>query len=252
MPPSFAPHNINNIVLDTLDLSSFGKSISDQDDDLTEEELRVIEEIKTKYLNMFFNLTIKYNEKNIIEGIKWLYKISNLDEPEVIIVDSPKAALKKANELYNENPNEKQYFPFSIYGNIYNMDLLIELEFYERINQIEYNEHYIHMVKFRKLITSGIWDSIQLDDCCIVSKMPIAMYKNDKYQLHNESGPAIKWKDGYEIYVWNGININKDIILDPLNVTNINNLNLSEQKILQTRIGRRLFFKKFGFSVPDN
>ena len=46
-------------------------------------------------------------------------------------------------------------------------------------------------------------------DIAILSEKPIEVCRNDIGQLHNFYGPAIKWNDGYELYRFNGIRIDK-------------------------------------------
>jgi hypothetical protein len=47
----------------------------------------------------------------------------------------------------------------------------------------------------------------------ILSEKPTEIHFNKKGKLHSESGPAIKWADGYELYRLNGVDVSKDIAL---------------------------------------
>jgi hypothetical protein len=48
-------------------------------------------------------------------------------------------------------------------------------------------------------------------DIAILSEKPVELHRNLDNRLHNPSGPAIKWKDGYEIYALNGIRMSKEL-----------------------------------------
>jgi hypothetical protein len=45
---------------------------------------------------------------------------------------------------------------------------------------------------------------IQLNGFCIVSNMPSKILRNESNRLHNPSGPAIEFRDGYKQYFING------------------------------------------------
>ena len=44
-------------------------------------------------------------------------------------------------------------------------------------------------------------------DIAILSEKPIEIHRNNRNQLHNFNGPAIKWADGYELHVFNGVRL---------------------------------------------
>ncbi len=57
-------------------------------------------------------------------------------------------------------------------------------------------------------------------DIAILSEKPIEISRNNQGRLHNNKGPAIKWKDGYELYRLNGVNVKKEVaLLKPLKIT---------------------------------
>ena len=58
--------------------------------------------------------------------------------------------------------------------------------------------------KFKSLLLSNIYDMIQLDGLCIVSKMPVSIKRNNSNLLHDTSGYAIEFYDGYGQYYING------------------------------------------------
>jgi hypothetical protein len=41
----------------------------------------------------------------------------------------------------------------------------------------------------------------------ILSEKPTEVHRNERGQLHNFNGPAIKWADGYELYRFNGVRL---------------------------------------------
>lgn len=47
-----------------------------------------------------------------------------------------------------------------------------------------------------------------------VCRRPMTCTFNGSDRVHNEEGPAMVWRDGYEVYAWNGINVDKDLIMN--------------------------------------
>jgi hypothetical protein len=92
------------------------------------------------------------------------------------------------------------YENFSSYGNISNYSWVSFYDFFTQIgviNNKDYNE-------FKGILSSGIYDMIQLNGFCIVSDMPNKIERNTNNLLHSISGQAISFRDGYGQYYING------------------------------------------------
>lgn len=55
-------------------------------DKLTDEQIKLMDNVKNEYVHL---LNRRSNDKDIIEGVKFVYKISGLREPDIQIFDSP-------------------------------------------------------------------------------------------------------------------------------------------------------------------
>ena len=64
--------------------------------------------------------------------------------------------------------------------------------------------------KLREVTDTGIFSTIEFENAIIICEKPIICYKNDK-GMHCTTGPAIKWRDGYEQYYVNGRKIDKQL-----------------------------------------
>jgi len=95
------------------------------------------------------------------------------------------------------------YYP-STYCNISDYGWMAYCSFFEQAGLGIINEKFR---KFRDLINTGLYDTIQLDGLCVVSEMPEVLERSPTGQLHSTTGPAIAWSDGYEIYAHNGVTI---------------------------------------------
>jgi ElaB/YqjD/DUF883 family membrane-anchored ribosome-binding protein len=98
---------------------------------------------------------------------------------------------------------EQRYFnyeDFSSYGNISDLGWVAFYDFFAQIGMAK-NSDFEH---FKNLLLSGIYDMIQLNGFCIVSNLPTKIVRNASGRLHNPSGPAIEFADGYKQYFING------------------------------------------------
>src|SRR3990167_6591690 len=56
---------------------------------LTKSQIDLQSEIRDKWIKICLDTSVPMNETDAIKGIKWLYSISNLKEPKVLIFESP-------------------------------------------------------------------------------------------------------------------------------------------------------------------
>ena len=212
---------------------------------LTQKQEELIELHKEKWINKLN--TLKFDEKKAIEGINWLYSISKLSEPKIIFCESPIECQRVANELNN---TENNFYNFSTYGNIGDYGWVSFYSYFKKIGVLDFEL----FDNFVNLLESGIYDMIQFDTTCIVSKLPISIIKNIEGNLHSENSPAIKWNDGFSLYFWNGICVPKNWIMDKNSVTKdviVNEKNAEKRRCLQEILGTKRFTDLLEVEVID-
>jgi hypothetical protein len=76
------------------------------------------------------------------------------------------------------------------------------------------------------------------DTVCIVSAKPLVCLTNDNNQLHCTDGPAIEYGDGTAEYVYDGVIMDKETIMNPESITvdDIENTISEEQKRIKIQI----------------
>ena len=57
------------------------------------------------------------------------------------------------------------------------------------------------------------------ENICVVSDRPEVVAFDDRKRLHSDTGPAIKFRDGYAVFAWHGARVPAKIILDPKSIT---------------------------------
>ncbi|MBX9693690.1 MAG: hypothetical protein K2Z81_14980 [Cyanobacteria bacterium] len=84
------------------------------------------------------------------------------------------------------------------------------------------------------------------DTICFISARPIEILHDEKGLLHNLTGPALTYQDGFEVYAFHGISVPKRFIVDLESVHPVDILaetNISRLHILIDVYGRDRFAK---------
>jgi len=98
------------------------------------------------------------------------------------------------------------YESFAYYGNISDYSWVAFYDYFDSI-WIDIGKDKDNFYIFRDMILWWVYDMIQYENYCIVIELPESFSQNSSKQLHNEKWPAIRFKDGYELYRLNGIKI---------------------------------------------
>jgi hypothetical protein len=65
-------------------------------------------------------------------------------------------------------------------------------------------------VRWRRLLTRGIWTMACYEDCILICKLPTRVRRDEvQKQLHSLAGPAVEWPDGTGQYFIYGINFSE-------------------------------------------
>jgi hypothetical protein len=200
---------------------------------LTKEQEQLMYEVRDEYLDRFFTFR-DIDPKACEDAVEFVYSLGGFAKPEVIIVDSPKAAQEKANELCG---TKNKWYDFSTYLSYFDLVWLSFYDFFHRIGvKYECKEFYTYLEKVRD---ARIYDSIQFETVCIVSRLPITISREDE-RLHAEEGPAIAFKDGYKLYFWKGVAVPEKLIETPNKITKEDILAQDNAEV------RRAFMEKLG------
>ena len=90
------------------------------------------------------------------------------------------------------------------------------------------------------------------DNICFVCERPTRLLIDDLGRLHNETGPALEYSDGYALYSWHGTRVNKEIILDPIVVSQIDSeQNAEVKRVMIERIGWDTYLRETNAELID-
>jgi len=178
---------------------------------LTKEHNKLIDEINNKWLSKVFDCKTKIDKEKLKRGVRWMYGIADLPEPEIIICPSPTACQAEARRLTGNNV----YHDVGWRGSISDYNTIAYFDFFEKVGVVK-DENFN---QWRSLTEAGMFQSIQFNTHCICCEMPIEIHRNNEFLLHNPEGMAIKWKDGYGLYFWRGVAVEEKIIMHPESIT---------------------------------
>jgi hypothetical protein len=57
------------------------------------------------------------------------------------------------------------------------------------------------------------------EEFCIVSDRPDILTVDERNRPHGEAGPSHRWRDGWSLYYWHGVQVNKQIVEHPETIT---------------------------------
>ena len=114
----------------------------------------------------------------------------------------------------------------------------------------------------------GLWE-MQARSCgwwwpyekiCVVSDRPLSIHmeptmQNNTYRLHNDHGPSINYRDGWQIYSLHGVNVSEEIVMTSANNLNpellLKERNAEVRREIVRKIGIEQCFNKLGAVLID-
>lgn len=156
----------------------------------------------------------------------WLavaYKACDTPMPErVEVVDSPKAACALATRLIREegkspDPKAPEQTATDHCG-VSEMGWVSFYDYFHRIDVVTADEAADTLALRDFFVKGRCWDTILLDECAIVVRLP-ELKRDQRGNLHSETGPAVSWADGNRDYAWHGVFVPDRLILDPKSFT---------------------------------
>ena len=202
-------------------------------DELTPEQEALIDQIADEYLTSFYSCK-PLDEEAAEKGIKAVYALADLPEPQVYFADSPLGAqimcaylreLEKEGEVkqgdrvwdrVRDRVGDRvwarvrarvEFEPFALTG-VWDRNWVSFYDYFERIGlDLECPEFSM----FRAFIRSGVYDTIQFESCAIVVLPPSKIVVDAEGNLHATDGVAVEWPDGYgERFLW-GVGFDDDL-----------------------------------------
>jgi len=110
-----------------------------------------------------------------------------------------------------------------------------------------YPEQYLHVDygEFSKVLQ--LWDTLgkscgwwyPYENICFVSDRPEQIHKKG-VQLHNDSGPAVLYRDGYTLWFLNGVDVGELIVTTPADQLDVNLILTTKNAEVRREIVRKI------------
>jgi len=217
--------------------------------ELTQEQEQLIPVVRDEWIDRFYSNPnpTDLDEAKATEFVAWVYGLSKHKAPKVLFADSPLQAQQIANDLAKEvegKDYKKRYFEPSSAIGITNFSWVAFYDYFTRIGVINHNE----FNKYKEYSNLNIYDSIMLQDVCIVTRLPISIkstvFRGNRVP-HSADSSAIEFKDGFKMYFWNGTIIPEKWVLAPESITKediVSESNAEMRRILMEILGAKEYY----------
>lgn len=216
---------------------------------LSPDQIKSMNEYVEKWTNIGLS-TDPFTENEATIIINDIYtNILNKPIPKIVIKESPLAAWNYIQSFCDQKLSfVSPYITGSIDANIYAFyDYCIK----ELKVKIDSNilKKYNYIRKTHKI---GL--TFPFDDICIVCEKPIHINRKGKI-VHCDNGPAILYRDGFSVYILNGVRMKKEYVETPWNLLDpkivIKETNAEVRRELVRKIGIERLIDKLGAEVVD-
>jgi len=222
--------------------------------------------------------TNRLNDQVAFSNIKSLYNYASLKEPSMLVAKSPYQANLMINLLmidydywftefsngnipddldkFNDARRRVKLSRLTTYAvahydtcNIEQFDYLYNLDSDKRLS----NAKAFKINECLREISNHCGGYYPFDDVVIITEKPTSIH-TDNNLLHNDSGAAVEYSDGFEVYAIEGVPVTKQIVCDPTSITidQIHKeLDIEVQRIMISQYGVSKYLFDTGSQVLD-
>lgn len=126
----------------------------------------------------------------------------------------------------------------------------------DRIGKSIRNYNEVHLSHYILFLKAGCFLSWFYKEFAFISRRPKHIKRNTRGQLHNDSGAALEWRDGWKQYYLNGIRVSEEIgspapeDLDPTLILKAKNVEVRREIV--RKIGIERVIQKLGGEAIDS
>jgi len=168
--------------------------------------------------------------------------------------------------LYNIESIFDSIFYYTIMNELENKEIpMYGVENHSYSNQLCFGAEYDYWLRIGAIKSDGLKRYIEylksypgytifLEDFAFVCGLPREIHVDVEAHLHCESGPAIRWEDGYSQYYWHGISIQSQWIDEPLSITRedfLSERNAEKRRVLHEILGTDRLVEILDLEIVD-
>lgn len=176
---------------------------------LTDEQKKQIPAFKSEFRSYGLS-TEPADMPRLTAAITRAYRRINRDVPPIFLVASPMEACEI---IARENKTKLAFVNTSLWGQV-EMYWIAVYTFPERHMQKKYTPKKADGLDIMREIGMSCSWWYPYEHGCIVCDRPSSIVKDEERRLHNASGPAVQFRDGFSMYCWHGTRVPKEWIID--------------------------------------
>ena len=222
--------------------------------EFTEEQKKQLDEYTAKWLKIGLSTAPLDFEAAKQAAVK-CYQIAGLKEPTIFYkARSPMDAIDIIEKLSKEPPafplSKSQILNHMLYGN-QEAPWLAAFDFYRNVFDCVKETKPLEGLN-EMAMASGWWSGYQLengDGLCVFQDRPEIISLDDRDLLHCDTGPAIKFSDGFAVHCIHGVRVTRQIVEAPQTLTPVqieNERNIEIRRIMLSRFGFERFVLESG------
>lgn len=182
--------------------------------ELTQDDLKLMDDVRSFWIRSALGGDTSVDVAQLTIAANKIFAMIKLREPTITIHDSPFAAIMFANSIGYKT------FTMDGFGIGNDCGWLAFYDFFTKIGVLSNAD----LTMITKFVLAGVWDSIFLDaqnagTRLIVSRRPSVVKRDEAGRLHNPSGAAIEFIDGFKLWYWHGVSVKREWIDNPMSIT---------------------------------
>ena len=202
--------------------------------------MKVDKDLIAKYQKKWIDIqTTQVSDQEIIDVVGGVWVHMGYKKPNVTVFDSPIQCKR--------NDKEKTHQP---YWNIWLCSYAATYEYAKEMGVSFPEDNYDLFLEWARCCPFVLFTETDV----MASRRPVELHLDDQNRLHNEDGPASRYKDGWSIWVINGVTVDEQIVMSPETQTVKQILDETNEEVRVIRLeryGYEKFFKEIGSVVLD-
>jgi hypothetical protein len=146
------------------------------------------------------------------------------------------------NQLVNQLGNQQEVNKEYSYWNFHSSWYLYWLSFYDfprELSGFKYDAKSNRELDIWIKLSKSVGGFAPYDGICFVCERHQILTLDERGRFHNETGPALKFSDGYSLYSWHGIRLNQEVVENPISLEQIEKEDNAEvRRFMITRYGQ--------------
>ena len=222
--------------------------------ELTEQQEQDLVAYRKEWINEGLR-TDPIDQEKVKETIRKFYRYAGLEEPtQIIVTPSPYSTLISLKQFGCFTKDGSRFLKDQIWHHWhYGVCSGFWIAFYQFCAKIgvQYTQAQQELLDLHEEFARNAWWVLSYKNISFVSDRPSAIHmvsQNNTRVLHNPSGPALEFRDGYMIYALHGVRMEPWMVMTPINDISAPQVlkvqNVEQRRELIGRMGFDLFLHK--------